>query len=139
MSAKTILFLALGISGAVLVYTVTNRLSDQTLDVLVGLGCGIAATVPLSVGVLVALTRKRREEPDYDQRSSRNVERGNTQYPQRQPYPPVIVINPQHGQFPQAFGGILPPGMTSQGQNMNGVTTPRDFRIVGDDDDGYDA
>lgn len=66
MSGKMGLMIVLVVAGAALTYTVTSRLSEQTLDVMMGLGCGVAATIPVSVGLLIALTR-RRQQPAEDE------------------------------------------------------------------------
>jgi hypothetical protein len=136
MSGKTGLLLVLIVSGAVLVYTVTTRLSDQTLDVLVGLSCGIGAMIPVSAGLLIALTRRRREKPEQEGLEGDYLQQGglHSSYNPRQPYPPVIVVTPQQSPFPHPFGGMLPPGY-----NMNEPPMTRNFKIVGEDDDSYDA
>jgi hypothetical protein len=136
MSGKTGLLLVLTLSGAVIVYTIAARLSDQTLDVLVGLLCGVGATIPLSIGLLIALTRRRRERQDSEEQGGDYLERGasHSPYNPRQPYPPVIVVTPQQSQFPQPFGGMLPPGY-----NLNEPAMPRDFKIIGEDDGSFDA
>ena len=56
---KQILF-AIGILlAAVAVYAIGRILPDETIMTLVGVMCGIIASIPLSVLLLVALTRDR--------------------------------------------------------------------------------
>lgn len=141
MSGKMGLMIVLVVAGAALTYAVTARLSEQTLDVMMGLMCGVAASIPLSVGVLIALTRRREqpaeeEEPALDYPVASAPYGGHTP---RQPYPPVIVITPQQGQMPNPYGGLLLPGHLPGGYNMNEPPMTRDFKIVGEVDDGYDA
>ena len=138
MSGKTGLLLVLIISGAVVVYNVTTRLSDQTIDVVVGLSCGLAASVPVTLGLLIALTRRHREpvkKPEhvmsYPEPAAPNSS--------RQPYPPVIVITPQQGQWPNPYGGLPQPASLPPGYNMNDSPLRRDFKIIGEEDDSFDA
>ncbi len=140
MSGRTSLLLVLIVAGAALVYSVAARMSEQTIDVVVGLLCGVGASVPVSAGLLIALTRRRsepaeKEEPAPDYPAPAVPYGG---YPSRQPYPPVIVITPQQGQIPNAFGGLLPPGQMPAGYSMNEPPIMRDFRIIGQDDE-FDA
>lgn len=141
MSGKMGLIIVLVVAGAALTYTVTSRLSEQTLDVMMGLGCGVAASIPVSVGLLIALTRRRQEPAEeYEQAPeypSSPAPYGG--YSPRQPYPPVIVISPQQGQIPNLYGGLLPPGSLASGYNMHEPPMTRDFKVVGDDDEGFDA
>lgn len=140
MSAKTGILVVLIISAAALIYTVTTRLSDQTLDTLVGLACGVAATIPISAGLLIALTRKRREpRPEHETITSfREPHPSNSAYPHNQPYPPVIVVTPQQGQWPNPFGGLLSSGAPPPNYQGNEPRMGRDFKIIGEDD-GFDA
>ncbi len=131
MLGKTGLFIALIIGLVALVYTITSRLSAEALNVIVGALCGIAASVPVSLGLLIALTRRRDEPVEEEQAASGYPERIDP-YPPRppqSPYPPVIVVAPPQGQLPSPYGGYLPPG------NMHEPTVTRDFRIIGEDED----
>lgn len=141
MSAKTGLLLALICCGAALVFTVTSRMSEEAINVVVGLICGVAASIPVSVGLLIALTRSR-EVPDAAEDDGRDYPEPFYPYPTRsprQPYPPVIVVTPQQSQLPAAFGGLLPPGAFPAGLSMNEPPLTRDFRLIGEDDDSLDA
>jgi hypothetical protein len=101
-----------------------NRLSEQAMAVVVGALCGISASIPVTVGFIIAATRNRNPQ----------IERGE---PGGNPYagrsysqPPVYVIasSPQQplpynfnqGQF------YLPPSAPPPG-------APRDFKIIGDE------
>ena len=126
MAVKTLAFLLFAGLLAIVVYQLTSRLSDQAVDIAVGVLCGIGASIPVSLGLLVALTR---------QRARAEVEETTTTYPTAPPrkpstqaYPPVIVVSPQPGQLPPGYNNYLPPG------NMHEPPASRDFRIIGDDD-----
>jgi hypothetical protein len=136
MSIKTGLLLVLVIAGAVLVYSVAARISDQTLDVLVGLSCGVAATVPATIGLFLAVFRRRKDRQEAEEQTDDYNQHGRSiePYPPRQPYPPVIVVTPQQNQFPNSYGGMLPPSY-----NLNEPPRGRDFKIIGEDDDSFDA
>ncbi|CAG0948963.1 hypothetical protein ANRL3_00085 [Anaerolineae bacterium] len=111
----------------VLVFAVTlaivvgNRLSDQALAVLVGALCGISATLPVSVALLIAMNR------NWGRAESRREE-----YEPRQPaaQPPVIFIAPpQAAPWQSGFyqdQHFFPPSAPTPG-------APRDFKIVGDE------
>ncbi len=112
--------------GALFVITitvvVTQRLSRDSLALLIGLSCGIAAMLPtIGLGILVW----RRDE-------ARARAREAQQQIASQPYvsPPVIVVSPEsmHG---NSYGShALPPGS----QPWPWATTPqsgRNFTIVG--------
>jgi hypothetical protein len=140
MSAKTGLLLALICLGAALVFTVTSRMSEQAINVVVGLMCGVAASIPVSVGLLIALTRKRDAPVDSEEES--DYPEPVYPYPSRsprQPYPPVIVITPQQNQLPGPYAGLLPPGTFPPTYSLNEPPMTRDFRVIGEDDDSLDA
>lgn len=111
------------IALAIIAFTVTlgivvgNRLSSEAMAVVVGIVCGVLASIPTSI-LLLIVVRKLTAEP--------------AQPPQqRQPaYPPVIVINPNAGQpnqLPNPF--YDPPASRPAGY------LPRDFRIIGEEDE----
>jgi hypothetical protein len=133
MAGKTGLLFVMIVAAAAVIYSVVARLSDQTIDVLVGLMCGVGATIPICIGLLIALTRRRHSHDAEEETEGIYPERGDSRsaYNVRQPYPPVIVVTPQQSQLPHPFGGMLPPGY-----NLNEPPIPRNFKIVGEDDDG---
>ncbi len=134
MSARTGFLAALILGAAALAYAVGTRLSSETINILVGVLCGIAASVPVSLGLLIALTRERKPPAEEDVVSSYPDQL--SPYPPRapqQPYPPVIVVAPPQSQLPGPYGGYLPPG------NMREPPMTRDFKIIGDDEDDFQA
>jgi hypothetical protein len=117
-NAALLVMLAFAVTLAIIV---GNRLSNEAMAVLVGALCGISATLPVSVALLIAATRNwsrgemRREEFD------------------ARPYaaqPPVIMIAPpQMAQWqPGAYAEqqFFAPSMPAPG-------APRDFKIVGEE------
>jgi len=112
-----LLLLAFAVSlGAV----VGNRMSADAMAVVVGVVCGVAAGMPMSVLLMLALNRKQRqsEEPAICQ--------GNGRYA---PYPPVLVIQ---GGAPAAANLVPPyyPMHTAVSEPGN-----RQFRVIGERDD----
>jgi hypothetical protein len=103
------------------------RLDQAALTMVVGVGCGIGASVP--TGVLVVMLLRRRD----------NRERGGsgrpTHYAERQP-PPVVVVSPpsmpQLTHMPQAQGWV--------GGFSPGASAQREFAVIGDEglEDGLD-
>ncbi len=100
--------------GTVLALIVGVRLEQAALTVLVGLACGVGASIPTSI-LLVALMRKR---------SDRRAEKQRQMMPQA---PPVVVVTPQA--IPQA----LPPGSRPEEYTLP-VPGQRQFSIIGEDD-----
>ncbi len=95
-----------------------NRLSNEAMAVLVGALCGISATLPVSLALLVAINKNwGRPQPHREE------------YEPRPPQPPVFVIAPPQAppwqpNYPldQVY---LPPNAPTPG-------APREFKIVGD-------
>ncbi len=124
-----------------LAYYVGNRLSTDALNMAVGVLCGMAASIPVSVGLLLALMRKRNDEADDDDEMENDPHPTVAQpmpRPGQQQQPQIIVIAPPQGQpYPgQAnyypLGGATnytyPPVMNED------VIDSRDWRIIGDDE-----
>jgi Na+/proline symporter len=111
----TLMGLVFAISGGVVV---TQRLSEDTLALLLGLSCGIAAMLPTVL--LGGLWLKR-------ELGQRNVVQQTPAQAAMQP--PVVVVTPQalpgYGQAPYA---ALSAPVSSQWQS---VPTQREFKIVG--------
>ena len=112
-----------GLLGALfaiaLAVIITQRLSHDSLALLIGLSCGVMAMLPtLALGLFIW----RRED------ARRQLQSQSPQQPAYSPAPPVFVVTPQqllpgYGQQP-AFG---PP-------NPWAAATPeRTFTIVGDE------
>lgn len=117
-----------GLLGALFVIAlavvVTQRLSHDSLALLIGLSCGITAMLPtMGLGLLIWRRddARRREQALYTQQEQMRA-------PQQPAPPPVIVISPQAlpGYGQQAALGAPSPWPT--------IPAERTFTIVGGDD-----
>lgn len=142
--------LAVIIAAAVMAYQIGARLSDEAIMTIVGVTCGIAASIPISIGLLIALTRERAEplveeyiEPEpVSASASYNIYRPSMP-PQPQPLSPqqltqqpqIIVVAPPQQSLAQnspTYGNyLLTPGQAALPAPMQ----ERTFRIVGENDD----
>jgi hypothetical protein len=115
-----------GIAFAVaLAVIVGNRLSNEAMAVVVGAVCGISASIPVSLALVIAASRNwgREQGPrevEYDYGSHRYA-----------PQPPQILVVSPPPQPPSPYGFpqnqyFLPPGAPDIG-------APRDFKIIGDE------
>ena len=102
--------------AVVLAVVVGQRLDEQSISVLAGVVCGVAASIPTSL-LIVWATRRKQEQ---------------YQHQSRQPvgqYPPVVVVQP-----PPQMGSSMPGQqgyLTPYGQQ----TAPRQFTVVGGEAD----
>ncbi|MFQ5855808.1 MAG: hypothetical protein ACE5LU_09225 [Anaerolineae bacterium] len=112
---------------AVIAFTVTlgivvgNRLSTEAMAVVVGIVCGVLASVPTSI-LLLILVRRLTTEPSQP-----------PQHHQQTAYPPVIVISPGAGQSDRSPDYLFDPPTSRPAGYL-----PRDFRIVGEEDEEED-
>jgi len=112
-----------GIAFAIaLAVIVGNRLSNEAMAVVVGTVCGISASIPVSIGLVIASSHNwgRRETPreiGYDY--------GAHQYA---PQPPVVIVSPPQPQMP--YGYPAQPYALPAPMNTNTIES-RDFKIVG--------
>jgi hypothetical protein len=104
-----------------LAVVVGDRMSTDAMALVVGVICGVAAGIPMSVLLMLALRRRDREaqEAAYAQTSARHAATN----------PPVIVIQ---GGTPAA--GNLPPPYYPVHTTMN-EPTHRRFRVIGESDE----
>lgn len=119
-----------GIAFAVtLAVIVGNKLSSEALAVAVGALCGIAASIPVSIGLVIAASRNwghaeerpRQVDYEYPQGSAHR-------YPQQ---PPVIVVTPpQMQQSP--YGYANQPYYFPPPANGNSYDS-REFKVIGDE------
>lgn len=101
-----------------LAIVVGKRMSAEAMAVVVGIVCGVAASIPTSVLLLLAVSRRERQSQD--NRSQAGMERS---------YPPVVVVQGggQPGLPPGGGAGYWPSA-------LNGPSAQRDFHVVGGDD-----
>ncbi len=138
MSAKNGTFLVAGLFAVTLAYYVGTRMSTEAINVAIGVVLGMIASVPVSLGLLVALTRQR--ERDYDREVRTDLQQVLPYSTPRPQMPPVIVVAP-----PQGANGYLngqpnyynpaaaPPYVNYQPEQYQEVVDGRDWRIIGDD------
>jgi hypothetical protein len=135
MTLKTGTMGGLIVFSLTLAYYVSSRLSTETLDIAVGVLCGIAASLPVSIGLLVALTRERREESK-DELDADFYPAPSYGTPPRQ-MPHVIVIAPPQGQYTTGSIPVSYPGDRSTYyplRELDDALQARDWRIIGNDE-----
>lgn len=141
---RTGIILTCIIGAAVLAYQIGSRLSDEAVMTIAGVSCGILAGIPVSLGLLLALTRERAVYPQNDAVDPEpelapvpyNVYRAPAPQPQLPPQQPqIILVAPPQSQFPQhllAYQNYPP-------QSVPLLPAPapmqeRTFKIVGEED-----
>lgn len=108
--------------------TVAYRMHSEAMAVVVGVLCGVSASIPVSLLVLYAVRQSQRQAaPPAPQPAAVPLP------PQPQPQPPQIIVvapgMPQGQTVPWSYPGL--PGPPSQPGPTRG---PRDFTVIGDDD-----
>jgi len=111
-----------------LAVVIGSRMSADAMAVLVGVACGIGASVPTCLLLVWVLVRRGQAMASGANGSGRNGAGAN--------YPPVVVINPGYGA--QNYGpglGMLspPPGQLAGGSGAQ-AGSPRTFKVVGDEE-----
>lgn len=145
--SRTATLLTLGLIAATAVYQVLERVPADALTLALGVACGVGASIPVSIGLVLAISRQRRAayETEEDAEDEEPLVPPSLPIPHRVPapqaQPQIIVIAPPQGQFPQ---GQFPQGFPYAGAHMmwgagglapDGSQTvdARDWRIIGDD------
>lgn len=118
---------SIAIVGAVfavaLAVVIGTRMSADAMAVVVGVVCGVLASVPTSLLLIWALARR-------GQGTGMGVEgqgRGGT----GTNYPPVVVVNPGPGYGVQGYG---PPSALPPEQSLPAPGSSRTFKVVGDEE-----
>jgi hypothetical protein len=120
--AVTIVAAAFALGLAVVI---GNRMSADAMAVVVGVVCGVLASVPTSLLLLWTLARRQGAGADAQ---ARNGMAG--------PYPPVVVVNPgSSGYGVPGYGPSLP----KMEHSLPPPGGPRSFRVVGDEETLLDA
>jgi len=101
----TITLIAFAVTLAVII---GQRMSTDAMAVVIGVACGVLASIPTSLLILAVSNR-----------------RGEREVRQRRDYPPVVIVNPGNNQ-PRYLQPPFPTPL-SQGQE-------RQFRVIGDED-----
>lgn len=146
MSWRIGIVLALILGAGVMAYEIGSRLSDEAIMMIAGVSCGIVASIPVSLGLLIALTRDRTSYAADDTADLEPEPAPYTiyrpaapqppqvpQFPQQQPQ--IIVVAPPQSQLPPNFA---PYGNYLSPPQLNALPAPmqeRTFKIVGEDDE----
>lgn len=101
----TITLIAFAITLAIII---GKRMSTDAMAVVIGVGCGVLASIPTSL-LILAVTNRRDERQVHRQLD----------------YPPVVIVNPGNNQ-PRYLQPPFPTPLI-QGQE-------RQFRVIGDED-----
>lgn len=110
--------LGLGLVFAItLAVVVGKQMSTEAMAVVIGIICGVLASIPTSLLLLLVLTRRERQKEDEQGRPGRAGS-----------YPPVVVIQ---GGAPQALP--LGPQAGYWPAPSPGPAVNRQFHVVGDD------
>ena len=139
---KTGTMILVGIVLATIAYQVIERISTETLNVVLGVACGIGASIPVTAGLLLALLRQRARAEMYEMPEPEPMPARVQPQPQhiaapQMPQPQIIVLSPQ-GQFPQNAQ------MPAQWMNAMNAVNPymheqpnavdaREWRIIGEE------
>ena len=118
-----------GIAFAVaLAYIVGSRLSNEAMAVVVGAVCGISASIPVSIGLIIATGNNwgRNEPPreiGYDNAAHRYA-----------PQQPIFIVSPPQApmQMPYTPYGV-PQGQYVLPPSASVIGAPREFKIIGEE------
>ncbi|MBI4675594.1 MAG: hypothetical protein HY741_28450 [Chloroflexi bacterium] len=146
---KTGTMIVLGLVLAAVAYQIVERVPAETLSVMLGVACGIGASIPVSVGLLIALLRQRQPVETYQELETPEPEPARVEHqtpPQRisapQPQQPQIIVLAPQGQFaPGQFAqnGYGAPALQWLQQAYAMPPEPeqtidaRDWRIIGEE------
>ncbi len=105
---KKILAIALLAFAVTLAVIIGQRMSTDAMAVVIGVGCGVLASIPTSLLILAVSSR-----------------RGGQQEVRRRPeYPPVVIVNPPNNQ-PRYLQPPLPTPLIQPQE--------RQFKVIGDE------
>jgi len=109
---RNTLILATIAFAVALAIIVGNKLSNEAMAVVVGTVCGIGASIPVSIGLVIASSHNWGKQNAHEE-----VARGYQ--------PPIVIVNPQ--QAPMAYG----PSSYYLPAPMNSPIESREFKIIG--------
>ncbi len=146
MNVRTGTVLVLMAFAVTLAYYIGTRMSTEALSVAVGVVFGMIASVPVSLGLLIALTRPRERsctgEPAPDSHPAAQPQYGAPR-PQMPQAPQIIVVAPPQGanagynpgqpNYAYPYPGATPYVNYAPSQYED-VIEGRDWKIIGDDD-----
>jgi len=125
-----------GIAFAVaLAVIVGNRLSNEAMAVVVGTVCGISASIPVSIALVIAASKNwgREERPreiGYDYEARRDC--GELRHSHAPQPPQILVVSPpQHNApaYPYSGAPYFPPPQIDN----TPYNSPREFKIIGEE------
>ena len=105
---KKVAIVALLAFAVTLAVIIGKRMSTDAMAVVVGVACGVLASIPTSLLILTVSGR-----------------RGEREVQQRRDYPPVVIVNPGNNQSRY----LQPPFQAPLNQEQE-----RQFRVIGDED-----
>ena len=112
--------------AAALAVAVGSRMSADAMSVVIGVACGMLASVPTSLVLLWALARRG---PGVDRVGPAGMGSGY--------FPPVVVVNPGPGYGMPAYGAA-PHALSAGGYPAASPAAlpagPRSFKVVGDEE-----
>ena len=121
---KTIVVFLCTVFAIALAVIVGNRMSADAMAVITGVACGVLASIPTSLLIIWATSRRERGEDWHNERVLRSRS--------MVPYPPVVVVNPGNGTGQRGvFPSFSPYAFDEPAQFP---ASPRHFRIMGEDD-----
>ncbi|GAB4444814.1 MAG: hypothetical protein Kow0031_27260 [Anaerolineae bacterium] len=112
---KRFFFVSGVVSAAVLSIVVGTRISADAMAVIIGIVCGVLASIPTSVILVWALRQRDRQL---------ELQTGGP-YQRMGHYPPVVVVN---GQGTNGYGSMMPPPVPALSSAAGGS---RDFKVIG--------
>jgi hypothetical protein len=112
---KKFFFVSGVVSITALSIVVGTRISADAMAVIIGIICGVLASIPTSVLLVWALRQRDRQL---------EMQTGGP-YQRMGGYPPVVVVN---GQGTNGYGSMMPPPAPTLTATANGS---RDFKVIG--------
>jgi hypothetical protein len=113
---KKVVVVAIIAFAITLAVIIGQRMSTDAMAVVIGIACGVLASIPTSLLILAVTNRHSKQE---------------ARPPQRRDYPPVVVVNPGGGQQQRYLPPLPTASMSaSQGREFR----ERQFHIIGDED-----
>lgn len=114
---KKLVALILVAFAVTLAVIIGNRMSTDAMAVVIGIVCGVGASIPTSLLIMTVTSRRETKE-----------ERA------RPGFPPVVIVNPGN-QGGQVSNYHQPPSLPP----APGQTGPRQFRVIGQEDAVIDS
>lgn len=144
---KTGTLILVGIVLATIAYQIIQRVPADTLSVALGVACGIGASIPVMVGLVLALLRQRQNTTAFAEMPEPEPAPVRAQYQpaphtmtQAQLQPPQIIVLTPQGQF---SSGQVPQGFPLSAQWANppnpfmpehtNAVDAREWRIIGEE------